>query len=302
MKVTVTWEIKTGDVFVTDSILVTGISTGFGQEIALMLGEQGYIVYGTVRDMSLRPKLEALAAKRNADLRVLQMDVTDQTSIDAAVDKIIAESGSLFAVVNNAGVLLRGYFEDLAEDEIRHLFNVNFFGTLAVTRAVLPHMRQAGRGRVVIISSVAGRIGAPSGSAYSACRFAQEGFAESLRQEMQPLGVSVSLIEPGITKTETWQRGTASGVGRNAANPDSPYHSWFKQAQALFYDAMESSKITVEDVAGAVYRAISEPKPRWRYVVGPRASLVIAARRYIPGELFERFYFGEVMRRVTNSG
>ncbi|HRX01515.1 MAG: SDR family oxidoreductase [Anaerolineae bacterium] len=283
----------------TDTVLVTGISTGFGQEIALMLGEKGYTVYGTVRDMSLRPKLEAMAVKRNADLRVVQMDVTDQSSIDAAVDKILEECGSIYAVVNNAGVLLRGYFEDLAEDEIRNLFNVNFFGALAVTRAVLPAMRQARRGRVVIISSVAGKIGAPSGSAYSACRFAQEGFAESLRQEMQPLGVTVSLIEPGITRTETWQRGTASGVGRNAANPDSPYYAWFKQAQTLFYNAMESSKITVEDVAGAVFRAISEPKPRWRYVVGPRAKLVISARRYIPGELFERFYFGEVVKRIT---
>ncbi len=286
----------------SDSVLVTGISTGFGQEIALMLGEKGYTVYGTVRDMSLRPQLEALAAKRNADLRVVYMDVTDQSSIDAVVEQIVEECGAIYGVVNNAGVLLRGYFEDLADDEIRHLFNVNFFGMLAVTRAVLPHMRRAQNGRVVIISSVAGRIGSPSGSAYSACRFAQEGFAESLRQEMQPLGVMVSLVEPGITKTETWQRGTASGAGVNTDNPDSPYYQWFKRSQAIFYNAMESSRITVEDVAGAVYRALSEPQPRWRYMVGPRARLVIAARRFIPGELFERFYFGEVMRRVTRAG
>ena len=244
----------------------------------------------------------ALAANRNADLRVVYLDVTDQGSINAVVEQIVRECGSIYGVVNNAGILLRGYFEDLADDEIRHLFNTNFFGTLAVTRAALPYMRQAKRGRIVIISSVAGKIGSPSGSAYSACRFAQEGFAESLRQEMQPLGVTVSLIEPGVTKTDTWKRGTASGAGVNTANPDSPYYQWFKQSQALFYSAMETSRITVEDVAAAVYRAISEPRPRWRYAVGPRARLVINARRYIPGELFERFYFGEVMRRVTRSG
>ncbi|MEZ4767676.1 MAG: SDR family oxidoreductase [Caldilineales bacterium] len=286
----------------TDSVLVTGISTGFGQEIALMLGERGYTVYGTVRNMDLKPQLEDLAAKRTADLRVVYMDVTDQASIDAVVKQIVAEYGTIYGVVNNAGILLRGYFEDLTDGEIRHLFNTNFFGTLAVTRAVLPAMRTARRGRVVVISSVAGRIGSPSGSAYSACRFAQEGFAESLRQEMQPLGVYVSLIEPGITKTDTWKRGTASGAGANTSNPDSPYYQWFKQSQALFYNAMESSRITVEDVAGAVHRAISEPQPRWRYTIGPRARLVINARRYIPGELFERFYFGAIMRRVTRSG
>lgn len=286
----------------TDSVLVTGISTGFGQEIALTLGARGYTVYGTVRDMSLRPQLEALAAQRNAVLRVLPMELTDSVSIGAVVAQIVEECGSIYAVVNNAGMLLRGYFEDLTPDEIRRLFDVNFFGTLAVTRAVLPHMRRAGRGRVVVISSVAGRIGAPSGSAYSACRFAQEGFAESLRQEVQPLGVYVSLIEPGITKTETWQRGTASGAGRNTANPDSPYYAWFQRAQSLFYDAMESSQITVGDVAGAVGRAVSEPQPRWRYTVGRRARLVINTRRLVPGELFERVYFGAVMRRITGSG
>lgn len=285
----------------TDSVLVTGISSGFGQEIALNLGERGYTVYGTVRDISLRPHLEALAAQRQANLRVVQMDITDQASIDAVVTRIVQECGTIYGVVNNAGILLRGYFEDLDEDEIRHLFDTNFYGTLAVTRAVLPHMRRARRGRVVVISSVAGRLGSPSGSAYSACRHAQEGFAESLRQEVQPLGIAISLVEPGITKTETWQKGTASGAGRNTANPDSPYFQWFRQAEALFYAAMESSAITVEDVAYAVYRAVSEPRPRWRYLIGRRAKIVVTARRFLPAQLFDRVYFGGVVRRVTES-
>ncbi|MFN2166411.1 MAG: SDR family NAD(P)-dependent oxidoreductase, partial [Anaerolineae bacterium] len=238
--------------------------------------------------------------ERNTSLRIVRMDITEQDSITAAVDQIRDECGSIYGVVNNAGILLRGYFEDLNEDETRHLFETNFFGTLAVIRAVLPHMRQARRGRIVIISSIAGKIGAPSGSIYSACRFAQEGFAESLRQEVHPLGIGVSLIEPGITKTETWAEGTASGAGRNTDNPDSPYHQWFQQAQAMFYAAMESSRITVEDVAEAVHQAMTEPRPRWRYMIGRRAGLIVTARRLIPGELFERIYFGEVMRRITN--
>lgn len=286
----------------SDSVLVTGVSSGFGQEIALSLAERGYRVYGTVRDLSLRPQLEALATARRVELHVVRMDVTQPALVEDAVAQVVQECGTIYAVVNNAGILLRGYFEDLADDEIRRLFDTNFFGTLAVTRAVLPHMRLAGRGRVVIISSVAGKVGSPSGSAYSACRHAQEGFAESLRQEIEPLGIAVSLIEPGITKTETWEKGTASGAGRNTSDPNSPYTRWFQQAEALFYAAMDSSPITVQDVAQAVWRAVSEPRPRWRYPVGRRARLVINARRILPGEMFERLYFGEVMRRITETG
>src|SRR5690606_8276056 len=107
-------------------------------------------------------------------------------------------TGGVYGVVNNAGLIVRGFFEDLSDEEIRSVFEANFFGTLAVTRAVLPHLRPARAGRVVVISSIAGRIGSPTGSVYSASRHAQEGFAESLRQELEPLGVYVSLVEPGI--------------------------------------------------------------------------------------------------------
>lgn len=283
----------------TNAVLVTGCSTGFGLAISLQLAKQGFKVYATMRDLSRRSGLDAAAAKHNVDLRVLRLDVTEQASIDDAVNTIINECGSIWGVVNNAGQMLRGYFEDLTDAEIRQLFDTNFFGTLAVTRSVLPHMRTAQQGRIVIISSVAGKIGSPSGSVYSASRFAQEGFAESLRQEAEPFDVFVSLVEPGITNTESWtiDKGAAAG----ARDPNSPYHSWFIRAEKLFDKAMQTSPITTEDIADAVHRAMSDKRPRLRYMVGRRARLVVGLRRYIPGDLFERIYFREVMRRVAGS-
>ena len=139
-----------------------------------------------------------------------------------AVRTIVAETGGIYAVVNNAGQFLRGYFEDLSNGEVRQVFETNVFGTMAVTRAVLPHMRAAKRGRILIMSSVAGKIGAPTGSAYSASRFAQEGFAESLSQELEPLGIHVALniVEPGITRSAGWTPGR--GAAEKACDRHSP--------------------------------------------------------------------------------
>jgi NAD(P)-dependent dehydrogenase (short-subunit alcohol dehydrogenase family) len=283
----------------TQSVLVTGTSTGFGMEIALYLAERGFQVYASMRDLNRRAELDAAAARRNVTPRVIELDVTDQASIDAAVRTVVAETGGIYGVVNNAGQFLRGFFEDLDDAEIRQVFETNLFGVMAVTRAALPHMRAARAGRIVIISSVAGKIGAPSGSAYSASRFAQEGFAEALSQEVEPLGVRVVLIEPGITKTESWT--VDRGVAARARNPNSPYYEWFNRAEHLFDRAMQSSPIMTEDVARTVHTALTARRPRMRYIVGRRAGLVVALRRYLPGELFERLYFGEVMRRVTGA-
>lgn len=281
----------------SNAVLVTGTAHGFGMEIALSLAARGFSVYASMRDLARRAAFDAEAARRGLRPRVLQLDVTDRASVEAAVGQIVAETGGIYGVVNNAGVFLRGFFEDLSEQEIRHVFETNFYGVLAVTRAALPHMRRASRGRVVIISSIAGKIGAPTGSAYSASRFAQEGFAEALWQELAPLGVYVSLIEPGITKTETWTRPDHSAAAR-AADPSSPYYVWFRRAEQLFEQTMNTSPNRVQDVARAVERALLSPRPRLRYMVGPRARIVATLKRWAPGTLFERLYFGAVIRRV----
>jgi NAD(P)-dependent dehydrogenase (short-subunit alcohol dehydrogenase family) len=231
------------------------------------------------------------------EVTVLQLDITDHSSIQAAVGTVVSECGEVFALVNNAGITLRGFFEDLSEEEIRQLFDVNVFGTMAVTRAVLPHMRKARRGRVVIITSIGGRFGSLAVSAYCATKFAEEGFGESLAQEMRPFGIRVSLVEPAIVKTERWT--VNRRVAERAQEPDSPYYAWFGREEELADRLVASSPTKPLDVAQVVHRALTARHPRLRYVVGWRAKLLISLRRHIPGELFERLYFAQVRRRVT---
>ncbi|MGH7045322.1 MAG: SDR family oxidoreductase [Stellaceae bacterium] len=280
-----------------DSILVTGSSTGLGKETALHLAERGFRVYATVRDVRQAEGLLGAARDRHTDLQVLPMDVTDSTSIRRAIETIVAEAGGIYGVINNAGIGLRGYFEDLAEDEVRQVFEANVFGTMAVTRAVLPHMRAAGRGRIILLSSIGGRIGSLAVSAYCATKFAVEGFGESLYQELAPLGLKVVLIEPGIIKTERWS--TNRGIAQGAHNRNSPYYSWFSQAERESDQLVQASTASPADVAAVIYRALTSQRPRLRYMVGRKAKLAVALRRWLPGEAFERLYFGIVMRRVT---
>jgi len=279
-----------------DSVLITGAGMGLGLETALYLAQQGFKVYASVPDLSQQDRVDAEAAERGVGLRVLQLDVTNQASIEAAVDALITESGGIYGLVNNAGLGLRGFFEDLSEEEIRQLFDVNVFGTMAVTRAVLPYMRRARRGRIVIISSAAGRIAEMTISAYCASKFALEGFGEALAQEVMPFGLYVSLIEPGLVMTSHFT--VSRGRAKAAMDPHSPYYGWFVQHEKMVDDLLRTNRATPTDTAKAVHRALRAKRPRLRYVVGTGAKLFISLRRHLPGELFERVYFAQVIRRV----
>lgn len=281
----------------SSAVLVTGASTGLGLETAVYLAKQGFEVYASMRDLGRRTALDEEAARRGVHLQVLRLDVTKKNTIEEAVHTVVERSGGIFGLVNNAGIGLRGFFEDLSQEEIRHLFEVNVMGTMGVTRAALPHMRAARGGRVVIISSVAGRICSPSASGYCATKYAQEAFGESLAQEVISFGIYVSLVEPGVVKTERW--GTNRGIARGALNPESPYYAWFRESERQADRLVETTSTKPMHVARAVHTALTARRPRLRYMVGRRARLVVTLRRYLPGELFERLYFGEVVRRVT---
>ena len=280
-----------------DTVLVTGAGTGIGLATSLHLAEKGFRVYASVPDPDQREGIESAASERGVVLSVLPLDVTDPRSIESAVRTVLAETGGIYGLVNNAGLGLRGFFEDLSAEEIRSLFDVNVFGAMAVTRSVLPHMRAARRGRIVLISSAGGRNGAMTLSAYCAGKFALEGFGESLAIEVAALGLKVSLIEPGLVMTPhfTVHRGRA----RRATDPESPYYRWFAQHEQLVDNMLRARHITPDDVARAVGRSLSDRSPRLRYVVGWRAKLLLGLHRYLPGELFERLYFPQVVRMVT---
>jgi NAD(P)-dependent dehydrogenase (short-subunit alcohol dehydrogenase family) len=279
------------------AVLVTGASSGIGLETAVHLASHGFKVYATMRDLSRRAELDAECARRNARLEVLQLDITDPGSIQATVARVLDEAGALYGLVNNAGIVLQGFFEDLTNQEIRDLFETNFYGTLALTRAVLPHMRQARRGRIIIVTSVSGKIGSLALSAYSSSKFALEGFGEALAREVEPLGLHVSLVAPGIVKTGIWD--PARGVASGAQDPESPYYPWLQQFQRMSLDLIAKARVSREDVARTIHLALTARKPRLHYVVGRRARLLFVARQLLPGELFERLYRAAVLRRVT---
>jgi NAD(P)-dependent dehydrogenase (short-subunit alcohol dehydrogenase family) len=281
------------------AVLVTGASSGLGLESSLYLAERGFRVFATMRDLARRGALDAEASRRGVEVEVLALDVTDGASIRAAVEQIVARAGGIYGLVNNAGIQLRGYFEDLSPAEVAEVFETNLFGVMAVTREVVPHLRKAGQGRIVVMDSIAGRIAAPALSAYCATKFALEGFAEALALEMKLVGVQVSLIEPGIVKTGIW--GANRRVAAKALDPAGPYYRWFARSEKLADRMADSAPNRPEDVARAVHRALSARRPRLRYVVGRRARLLLALRSYLPGESFERLYSGAVIRKTTGA-
>jgi len=280
------------------SVLITGAGTGFGRSTALLLAERGFRVYGTVQ-AGQREDLEKAALARGVALRVVEADVTCAETVESAVSTIVEECGGIFAVVNNAGVGLRGFFEDLSEEELRRAFDVNFFGVLAVTRAVLPHMRAAGEGRIVMMSSAGGRMAAMTLSGYCAGKFALEGFSESLALETAAFGVRVSLIEPGLVSTPhfTVHRGRAKA----ALSASSPYRVWFSRHERMVDEILKTGRITSEDVAKTVHRALTARRPRLRYVVGWRPKLLVALRRVLPEAWFDRLYLRETVRLMRTT-
>ncbi len=280
-----------------NSVLITGASTGLGKEMALTLAERGWNVYATIRDLRGADSIYDAARQRKVNLKVLELDVTDKASIARAVQTVVSETGGIYGLINNAGIGLRGYFEDLDDADIRQMYDANVFGVMEVTRAVLPHMRKAGRGRILMISSVGGRIGSLGVSTYCSTKFALEGFSESLFMEVAPLGIQVCLLEPGIIKTERWSDNR--GIAPRAKDPSSPYYEWFWQSEREADKLVQASTATPVDVAVVAHEALSAQKPKLRYMVGRKARMAVALRRWLPGDLFERIYFGTVIRRVT---
>jgi NAD(P)-dependent dehydrogenase (short-subunit alcohol dehydrogenase family) len=279
-----------------DAALVTGASTGLGLETALHLAAKGFRVFAAVRDLASRDTVLEAARGRGVELDVLRLDLTDRDSIDDAVATVVEAAGGIYALVNNAGVGLRGCLEDCSEDEIRRLFDTNVLGTIAVTKAVVPHLREAGCGRIVTISSVGGRVCGFGVTMYCATKFAQEGLGEGLAQELAPFGIQSVLVEPGMIKTTRWSR--HRGTAARANDSTSPYYDLFWNSEAITDKLVERSPTRPEHVAAAIGEALSASRPRMRYVVGRGASVVIALRRHMPQSLFERLYFGGHIRRL----
>jgi len=274
---------------VTPGVVVTGASTGIGACIARDLAGRGFRVFGTVR----RP--EDAAALERAGVMPVQMDVTDTASIARARAEVERALGgaSLAGLVNNAGIPVAGPLELLPLDELRRVLEVNLVGAVAVTQAFLPLLKAA-RGRIVNISSVAGRYALPFMGPYSASKFALEAVSDSLRRELLPFGVRVIVVEPGSFQTKIWSKVEAMDMSRYQTSPYGEVLARF--ARAALRGAERAPP--PDKVARAVWRALTGRRPPLRMVVTPhrldRLSL------WIPDRLLDWLIYRFLWRkRVT---
>jgi short-subunit dehydrogenase len=208
--------------------VVTGSSSGIGFETSLALARKGYVTYSTMRNLQKSKHLEGIARDENLLLKTIEMDVDYDHSVKNAIDGIIDESGRIDVLVNNAGFGVFGSLEDLEMEEIKKQFETNVFGVVRVTKKVLPTMRLRQNGVIVNISSIAGLVGVPSQSIYCGTKFAVEGFSESLSFEVEPFGIKVVLVEPGVINTEFVQDLVVPtnryGVDKNGEYVNLPVH------------------------------------------------------------------------------
>ncbi|TWP53340.1 oxidoreductase [Lentzea tibetensis] len=265
--------------------LVTGASSGIGESTAVALQDAGYTVYAAARRVD---RMSSLAAR---GIKVVKMDVTDDSSMVSGIAQIIDESGRIDVLVNNAGYGSYGAFEDVPLSEGRYQFEVNVFGLARLVQLTTPHMRAQGSGKIVNVSSIGGKIYEPLGGWYHSTKFAVEGLSDSLRLELKPFGIDVVVIEPGAIKTE-W-----AGIAVDNLMKTSGSGAYASQAKALasfFSRATDGSEPSV--IADVIVRAVKARRPRTRYAAGYLARPILFLRRVLPDRAFDAMFLSMIRR------
>jgi NAD(P)-dependent dehydrogenase (short-subunit alcohol dehydrogenase family) len=253
--------------------LVTGASSGIGEAAGRALAGAGFTVYGTSR--------RAVAGEERNGVTFLPLDVTDDESVAAAVGEVLARSGRIDVLVNNAGLGIAGAAEESSIEQARALFDTNVFGSIRMTRAVLPHMREQGSGRIINVSSVLGLMPAPFGALYASTKHAIEGYSESLDHEVREHGIRVLLVEPAYTRTS---------FEANSVPADKPLAVYARRREVLGTLLAEAIRDGDEPsvVADAIVAAATGSHPKLRYPAGPLARRVSKLRRYAPSTVFDK--------------
>ncbi|HSI35638.1 MAG TPA: SDR family oxidoreductase [Tepidisphaeraceae bacterium] len=277
------------------TVLITGASSGIGLACATHLAARGWRVYAGVRDVA--------AFRHVSDaLRPLRLDVTDAASIAAALVTIRAESPALTALVNNAGIAVSGPLECVTADELRQQFDVNVLGLAAVTRATLPLLRAHATAAtspttIVNVSSVSGLLAFPFLGAYAASKFAVEAMSDALRIELSPWRIRVALVEPGPVATPIWAKAKSAGEGQAARwGPEACalYPRYFTMMPAQLAES-ERHAVPVEMVARTVERAVTAPRIKARYPLGP-GSHIARLRKFVPDRWWDWLVRREVKK------
>ena len=258
-------------------VMITGASSGIGKSTALKLLRRGYVVYGLAR------RIAEMADIVQAGGVALELDVTKIDAVERCVHRVIEEQGCVDVLVNNAGFGLSGPVEEVPPSRARYQHDVNLFGVARMTQLVLPHMRRAGRGRIVNLSSIGGVGSAPLGAWYPSTKFALEGWSDCLRQEVQGFGIDVVVVCPGLTALE-FGEGVVRKPRANKSSPDkssyaSPIKTFHKQGRETFVSGQASSPQVIADV---IVKAIEAERPRTRYRAGYLSGALLLARRVLP--------------------
>lgn len=261
----------------SETVLITGCRSGFGLGTAVAAARAGYTVYAGLRDLTTGEDLER--ATVGLDVTPLQLDVTRAHQREAAVARILDERGRLDHLVNNAGIALGGFLEQIEEDELRRVFEVNVFGAWAMTKACLPALRDGG-GSVVMVSSMSGRMALPTLGAYAGSKFALEGLGEAWRHELKPFGIRVVLMEPGAYRTDIFERNR--NVCRRFDDPQGPYAPWVRTGDSLHRKIVDHLAGDPAEVCDHIVRCLQDPSPSLRQPIGPLARPRATLRSLVP--------------------
>jgi short-subunit dehydrogenase len=260
--------------------LVTGGSSGIGESAALQLKAKGFEVYAVAR------RVDRMKTLADRGIHVFGMDVTEDRSMTSGIAQIIHEQGRIDVLVNNAGYGSYGSVEDVPIDEARRQFEVNLFGLARLIQLVTPQMRAQGSGRIINVSSIGGHFYEPLGAWYHATKFAVEGFSDSLRLELRPHGIDVSIIEPAAIRSE-WAEIAADSMIETSVG--GAYEEQARKAAALFARTYGPAMSSGPEIVGrAITKAATARRPRTRYPVGKGARTIIASRRLLPDRAFDR--------------
>jgi NAD(P)-dependent dehydrogenase (short-subunit alcohol dehydrogenase family) len=265
--------------------LVTGASSGFGLLTSIELAKAGFRVVATMRDLGRREHLDKAAAAGGLTpkLDIRELDVTRFDTIQPFVDGVVRDYDRLDVLINNAGFAVAGFAEDIKLDELRLQFETNFFGAVAMTKAVLPAMRRQRSGHIIQVSSISGLHGSVTVSSYSASKHALEGWSESLRMEVNSLGIKVVLVEPGAFQTGIWTRGAR--MGEQSTKQTSPNIERSLRMRERLRELPKADPIVV---ARLIVTIAQDPNPKLRYLVGRDAKIQLAMKRLLPWKWHEK--------------
>ncbi len=265
----------------TSVALVTGASSGIGEATARRLHGMGYTVYAAAR------RVDRMTDLADAGIRTVRADLTVDADMVALIDRIIADTGRIDVLVNNAGYGSYGSLEDVPMDEARRQVEINVFALARLTQLALPHMRAQRSGYVINISSMGGKFGEPLGSWYHATKFAVEGLSDSLRPELAPFGIHVVVIEPGAIRTEWGQIAADNLLATSGVGPYSEQAAVVAGVLGSSSDSPEMGS-SPEVVADAIEKAVTARRPRTRYAIGTGAKPIVIASRFLPDRAMDR--------------